>query len=88
MSEGKLGSRSNGKHLDLTGDKDPSKHYFKNEFAVHVVKKGAATVNFGGFDPLLTALVAVKLDYAKRLAAMASSAPTPALPLAKTASKP
>ena len=79
----------NGKHLDLTGDKDPSKYYFKNDFAVHVVKKGGAAVNFDGFDPLLKALVAVKLDYANRLVAMAPSVPTTPLPsLAKTASKP
>jgi RNA-directed DNA polymerase len=78
----------NGKHLDLTADNDPSKYYFKNDFAVHVVKKGGAAVNFDGFDPLLKALVAVKLDYAKRLVAMASSVPPTALPLAKTASKP
>lgn len=78
----------NGKHLDLTGDKDPSKYYFKNEFAVHIVKKGGAPVNFDGFDPLLKALVAVKLDYTKRVAAMASSVPATALPLTKAASKP
>ena len=36
----------NGKQLDLTGDKDPSKYYFKNDFAVHVVKKGGAAVKF------------------------------------------
>ena len=78
----------NGKHLDLTADKDPSKHYFKNDFAVHVVKKGGAAVNFDGFDPLLKALIAVKLDYAKRLVAKAPSVPATALPLAKTASKP
>jgi RNA-directed DNA polymerase len=75
----------NGKHLDLTSEKDPSKYYFKNDFAVHVVKKGGTAVNFDGFDPLLSALVAVKLDYAKRIAAMASSTALPSL--AKIASK-
>jgi len=78
----------NGKQLDLTVNKDPSKYYFKNDFAVHVVKKGGAAVNFDGFDPLLTALVAAKLDYAKRRAALAPSAPATVLPSIKTASKP
>ena len=75
-----------GKQLDLTGDKDPSKYYFKHDFAVHVVKSGGAAVNFDGFDPLLKALVAVKLDYGKRLLPVAPSAPATALPNAKTAS--
>jgi RNA-directed DNA polymerase len=76
----------NGKQLDLTGDKDQTKYYFKNDFAVHVVKNGGTAVNFDGFDPLLKALVAVKLDYATRLAALIPSSPTTALPGAKTAS--
>jgi RNA-directed DNA polymerase len=75
-----------GKQFDLTGDKDGSKYYFKNDFAVHVVKKGGAAVNFDGFDPLLKALVAVKLDYAMRLVAVTPSAPATALPTTKTAS--
>jgi retron-type reverse transcriptase len=75
----------NGKSLDLTGDKDASKYYFKNDFAVHVVKKGGASVKFDGFDPLLQALVAVKLDYAARLAASAKPTSPTSLPTAKTA---
>jgi hypothetical protein len=75
-----------GKQLDLTGDEDPSKYYFKHDFAIHVVKSSGAAVNFDGFDPLLKALVAVKLDYGKRLLPLASSVPATALPTAKTAS--
>lgn len=63
----------NGKKLDLTGDKSPAKYYFKHEFAVHVVKAGGTAVKFDGFDPLLTSLVAAKLDYSLRLA---SATPT------------
>jgi len=76
----------NGKRLDLTGDKDPSKYYFKNDFAIHVVKEGGAAVNFDGFDPLLKALVTVKLDYATRLVPAAPSLSASALPIAKSAS--
>jgi hypothetical protein len=75
-----------GKQLDLTDDKDPSKYYFKHDFAIHVVKSGGAAVNFDGFDPLLKALIAVKLDYAARLVAKAPSVPATPLPTAKTAS--
>lgn len=83
LFEGKLLSTVwNGKRFDQTGDKTPSKYYFKNDFAIHVVKKGGASVKFDGFDPLLKALVAVKFDYAARLAVLAS---TP-LRKAKTAS--
>ncbi|ANN61413.1 hypothetical protein A9174_12720 [Mesorhizobium loti NZP2037] len=64
----------NGKQLDLTGDKDPAKYYFKNDFAVHVVKEGGAGVKFDDFDPLLSAIVAVKADYAKRVALLAAVA--------------
>jgi hypothetical protein len=77
-----------GKQLDLAGDKDPSKYYFKHDFAIHVVKSGGGAVNFDGFDPLLNALVAVKLDYGKRLLLLAPSVPTTTVSTAKIATKP
>lgn len=61
-----LATKLGGRELDLTGTRGAATHYSKNDFAVHVVKKGGTAVNFDGFDPLLAALVAVKDDYAKR----------------------
>jgi RNA-directed DNA polymerase len=79
----------NNKQIDLTGKKDQTKFYFKNDFAIHVVKAGGPSVKFDGFDPLLKALVSVKADYAKRLQALASLRPAAAVPRSPArASKP
>ena len=64
-----LNTKIDGKSFDITGKKDPSKFYFKNDFAVRVIKSGGAKIKFNGFDPLLAAIEAVKADYAKRIAA-------------------
>jgi RNA-directed DNA polymerase len=64
-----LNTKVDGKSFDITGKKDPAKFYFKNDFAVRVVKAGGAKIKFNGFDPLLAAIEAVKADFAKRLAA-------------------
>lgn len=62
-------TKLDGKSFDITSKKDPTKYYFKNDFAVRVIKAGGAKIKFNGFDPLLAAIEAAKADYAKRLAA-------------------
>lgn len=63
-----LNRQLDGKSFDITSKKDPTKFYFKNDFAVKVVKAGGSKIKFQGFDPLLAAIEAVKADYARRLA--------------------
>lgn len=64
-----LNTKLDGKSFDITSKKDPTRYYFKKDFAVKVVKAGGSKIEFKGFDPLLKAIEAVKADYAKRLAA-------------------
>ncbi|MBF6568028.1 MAG: hypothetical protein IVW54_04030 [Candidatus Binataceae bacterium] len=48
-----------GKTFNDGNNFDVAKHYDKNIFAYQVVEKKAASINFDGFRPLLTNLVAV-----------------------------
>ena len=50
---------------------DYTKHFGKQYFAEHVVKRHIDTINFDGFKPLLDRLVAVIDDYQLRLATAA-----------------
>lgn len=52
-------------HAGTTGF-DWTKHFGKQYFAEHVVKRHIDTINFDGFKPLLDRLVAVIEDYALR----------------------
>lgn len=52
-----------GKTFNPTNDKLGPNEYGKVVFAEHVVKANAATIDFGGFDPLLARLDAVVSSY-------------------------
>lgn len=66
-----------GKMFDRKGvEKDGSKVYSKATFAKKIVANKKASISFVNFEPLLDAIVAVELDYAKRIAGKA--APTAA----------
>ena len=59
-----------GKKLDLSNkEQDGSKFYSKHTFAKSVVRPNQNKIDFTGFEPLLTAIEEVTVDYAARLAA-------------------
>lgn len=59
-----------GKKLDLSNkEPDGSKFYSKHTFAKSVVRPNQNKIDFKGFEPLLTAIEQVMVDYAARLAA-------------------
>ena len=58
----------NGKSLNLDEKTfDKNKNYGKVIFAKHVVQRNADKISFAGYRPLLDAIDAVIVDYAKRL---------------------
>jgi hypothetical protein len=60
-----------GKRFDESNDFDPTTHYGKKIFAQSVVQPNANTINFNGFRPLLTNLVAAIRAHAAAAAAAA-----------------
>ncbi|MER8911397.1 retron Ec67 family RNA-directed DNA polymerase/endonuclease [Mesorhizobium sp. M0854] len=63
-----------GKKFDKTNaEKDGSKFYGKKVFATKVVAANKGTVNFGGFEPLLTAIAEVIEFHKTKVAPPASS---------------
>jgi retron-type reverse transcriptase len=72
-----LNTKLNGKTLDLTNKEiDGRKFYSKNDFSIEIIQKKQKSINFGGFKPLLDAIVAVQIDYAIKVAAAAGAATT------------
>ena len=72
-----LATTLKGRVLDLTNkETDGAKFYSKNEFAGQVIQKGQASINFSGFKPLLSNIVAVQKDYAARAAAKKAAVPS------------
>lgn len=67
-----LATQINGKTLDQSKDKDTSKHFGKVVFAYKVIRKGAASINFDGFNPLLSNVVAAIEDYEKKVTNVAT----------------
>lgn len=63
-----------GRSLSLSNDYDKTTHYGKTEFAREVIAKGATTINFAGFQPLLDRITAVIDEHAKKVAAAAAVA--------------
>jgi hypothetical protein len=64
-----LERRFEGKKFDRTNaEKDGSKFYGKKVFATKIVAANKATINFGGFEPLLTAIVGAIDDYEAKIA--------------------
>lgn len=57
-----------GKKLSLKTKYDNSKHYGKEIFAKSVIRPNENDIDFSGFEPLLSRIVAVLQDYAARLA--------------------
>jgi hypothetical protein len=47
----------NGRKFDSSNSYDKSTHYGKMDFATLVVRKGANSINFDGFRPLLANIV-------------------------------
>jgi hypothetical protein len=69
-----LDTKLNGKTLDLTNkEKDGSRFYSKNDFSIEVIQKNQASINFDGFRPLLSAIAAVQIDYAIKVAVAAGA---------------
>ena len=64
-----LGTKIDGKNFNPDKEHDAPGEYGKVVFAEGVIRPNANTINFSGFDPLLTRIEAVIEDYAKRKAA-------------------
>jgi hypothetical protein len=77
-----LATKLNGKSFDPKKDHGDDKHYGKVAFAESVVQANASTVDFTGFEELLTRIEAVLKHYAAILAAPAApaAAAAPAAP--------
>ncbi|MER9713261.1 retron Ec67 family RNA-directed DNA polymerase/endonuclease [Mesorhizobium sp. M0174] len=66
-----------GKKFDIKlKETDGATHISKKTFASKVVAVNKATINFGGFEPVLNAVVEVIEDYKKRVGSVIPSAPT------------
>lgn len=72
-----------GKKFSLEKEIDTSTEYGKMIFAEHVVRQGAATINFNGFEPLLRRIEAVMDHYVTVKAKLTPIATTAAKPAAK-----
>jgi RNA-directed DNA polymerase len=76
-----LATKIDGKTFNPAKEHEAPGEYGKVVFAERVVRPQAGSINFSGFDPILTRIDAVLDDYAKRKAA-APSLPTPTVPTA------
>jgi hypothetical protein len=65
-----LATKIDGKTFNPDKDHEAAGEYGKVIFAERVVRPQASTIDFSGFDPLLTRIDAVIEDYAKRKAAL------------------
>ncbi|WGJ13087.1 retron Ec67 family RNA-directed DNA polymerase/endonuclease [Methylocapsa sp. D3K7] len=73
-----LATKINGKTFNADKEHEASGEYGKVIFADRVVRLQAGTIDFSGFDPLLTRIETVLDDYAKlKAAATMSASPTP-----------
>ncbi|MET3595351.1 hypothetical protein ABID26_004763 [Mesorhizobium shonense] len=71
-----LATQYQGKTFNKTNaSKDPTKFYDKKVFATKVVAKDKANVNFGGFEPLLNAIVSIINHHKAKVAPIAVAAP-------------
>jgi hypothetical protein len=71
-----LATKIDGKAFNPDKGHDPASEYGKVVFADAVVRPHVNTINFDGFDPLLTRIEAVIQDYAKRKATAAKPTPS------------
>jgi RNA-directed DNA polymerase len=69
-----LATKIDGKTFNPEKDLDPLTQYGKVIFAERVVRPGAATINFSGFDPILSRIEAV-IDHYSKLKAAAAATP-------------
>lgn len=67
-----------GKTFDPANDFETATHYGKHVFAQRVVSADADSIDFSGFKPILSNLVAVIDAHSKRYPAGAPAVPTPA----------
>jgi RNA-directed DNA polymerase len=78
-----LATKIDGKTFNPDKEHDAPGEFGKVVFAERVVRPQAGTIDFSGFDPLLTRIDAVLDDYAKRPAPV----PSPAAPAASAPTK-
>ncbi|ANT49757.1 retron Ec67 family RNA-directed DNA polymerase/endonuclease [Mesorhizobium amorphae] len=65
-----LTTEIDGKKFDRTNhEKDGDKFYSKFTFATKVISASKTPIDYGGFEPLLQAILDVQADYAARIAA-------------------
>ena len=66
FDEATLATQLNGKSFERENDADNQHHYGKAAFARDVVAKNAATIDFGGFQPILERIEAEIRHYSSR----------------------
>lgn len=66
FDEATLATQLNGKSFERKNDADNQHHYGKAAFARDVVAKNAATIDFGGFQPILERIESVIKHYSAR----------------------
>ena len=66
FDEATLATQLNGKSFERENDADNQHHYGKAAFARDVVAKNAATIDFGGFQPILERIEAAIRHYSAR----------------------
>lgn len=66
FDEATLATQLNGKSFERKNDADNQHHYGKAAFARDVVAKNAATIDFGGFQPILDRIESVIKHYSAR----------------------
>jgi RNA-directed DNA polymerase len=82
-----LATKIDGKTFNPDKEHDAPGEFGKVVFAERVVRPQAGSIDFSGFDPLLTRIDAVLDDYAKRRATGPAPAPSPAVPAVSAPTK-
>jgi hypothetical protein len=82
-----LETKIDGKIFNPDKEHEAPGEYGKVIFADRVVRQQANTIDFSGFDPILTRIEAVLDDYAKRKGAAAAQPKSPAAATTKAVGK-